>query len=334
MQRAFRLAILIPVGLFLILGSTGCYDKPQAGEIGVVRNGGPFDNHKIRQIIPNGAGNTWTGFGSETHFYPVDTQQRFFKLQTCFTGNNEPVACNGADAPAIEVPTADGVQVGIEGIFYLNTTFNNTPQGESALTSFDTQFGTRTFEGEHPWDGPSGWRKLLAAVVEPVIGNNMREIIANVECRQLVSSCALVQNGSNTTGQQQNTAQIKNNVSQVQGTVQEGLQRDLNDTLCPPKDKGKDSCKYFGQIRFNLTHVDLPLKVRTAIEDAQSSFARVSQAQAKVKAATLEAKANEERQRGYAKCPTCALIDQTRAIPTNIQVWAPGGKYSVTGTGK
>lgn len=332
MKRAIKLAILAPLALFAMLGMTGCYDKPASGEMGVVRNGGPFDNHKIRQIIPNGAGNTWTGWGSETHFYPVDTQQRFFKLNTCYDGDNSPVACNGSDAAAIEVPTADGVQVGIEGIFYLNTTFNNTAQGEEALKSFDTQFGTRTFEGEHPWDGPSGWRKYLAAVVEPVIGNNMREVIANVECRQLVSSCALVQNGSNVNNvSQQSTTEVKNNVSQVQQAIQEGLQRDLNDTLCPPKDKGKVTCQYFGQIRFNLTHVDLPPKVKGAIEDAQSSFARVSQAQAKVKAARLEAQANEERQHGYAKCPTCALIDQTRAIPTNIQVWAPGARYSVTG---
>ena len=37
----------------------------------VVRNGGPFDDKQIRQVVPNGSGNTWVGFFSQAHPYPA-----------------------------------------------------------------------------------------------------------------------------------------------------------------------------------------------------------------------------------------------------------------------
>lgn len=115
MRQPIRLLLalaMLGLMLALVLGATGCYTTPQAGEIGVVRNGGPFDNHNIRQIVDNGSGNTWPGWYSSTHYYPVDTQQRFFKMETC--AGNDGGVCRGADAPAVTVPTSDGVEVRIE----------------------------------------------------------------------------------------------------------------------------------------------------------------------------------------------------------------------------
>src|SRR5215212_1224516 len=101
-------AAVLVAGVVALIGLTGCYTKPQAGEIGVVRNGGPLDNHNIRQVVPNGAGNTWNGWWSTTHYYPVSSQQRYFRFATCDGGK-----CDGADALAITVPTSDGVDVTI-----------------------------------------------------------------------------------------------------------------------------------------------------------------------------------------------------------------------------
>src|SRR3954447_16306772 len=154
MTTSARRVVLIPAAvvaaILLLVVLTGCYTKPEAGEIGVVRNGGPFDNHNIRQVVPNGAGNTWNGWWSTTHYYPVDSQQRYFRFATCDSG-----ACPGADALAITVPTRDGVDVTIEGPFYLNTVFDASPQGAESLKAFDTQFATRTFDGKHAYDGNS-----------------------------------------------------------------------------------------------------------------------------------------------------------------------------------
>lgn len=98
-MRNVRRVAAVVLGLAFCLSLTACQSKPQAGEIGVVRNGGPFDNKNIRQIVPNGAGNTWVGWGSETHYYPVNTQQRFFRMATCFDDKGAYI-CKGADALA------------------------------------------------------------------------------------------------------------------------------------------------------------------------------------------------------------------------------------------
>jgi hypothetical protein len=64
-HRIRRIGIAV-MALAAVAGMTGCTTKPEAGEIGVVRNGGPFDNHNIRQIVPNGSGTTWNGWWSST----------------------------------------------------------------------------------------------------------------------------------------------------------------------------------------------------------------------------------------------------------------------------
>jgi len=39
------------VGLIALVGLLGGFTKTTGGEVAVVRNGGPFDNHRIRQTI-------------------------------------------------------------------------------------------------------------------------------------------------------------------------------------------------------------------------------------------------------------------------------------------
>lgn len=312
-RRVSRIGLALG-GLAMCLFLTGCMSTPQAGEIGVVRNGGPFDNHNIRQIVPNGSGNTWVGWMSETHYYPVDTQQRFFRMASCLNdGQLKP--CKGADALAVTVPSSDGVDTAIEGTLYLNTTFNDSKGGEGTVKAFDTQFATRTFDGEHAYDGPSGWSKFLSAIVEPIVINNLRETISGVTCADLVSSCALVQNRGNAAEVIKNKNN-QSNITRIQDAVQVGLVRDLNSTL---------KHTYFKNIQFKLARVVLPGRVQAAIDQAQSAFAQVSQAQAKVQSAKLESQANAEKQAGYEKCPTCARIDAIKALPRGLTALGGNG---------
>lgn len=306
-----------------LLGSlSGCRATPQGGEIGVIRNGSAwywpfdwFDNHNIRGIVANGTGNQYVGLGSDVHFYPVSTQQRFFRFATC--GED---ACDGADALAITVPSSDGVDASIEGTLYLNTVFDDSRGGEAALRAFDTQFATRSFGGKHVYDGNSGWSAFLSAIVEPIVVNNLREVISGTTCADLVASCALVQNQSGQAGQQQVAAKAKggankSNVARVQDAVETGLQSDLASTL------GRS---YFKNIKFNLQRVILPPRVQDAIDQAQAAFAQVSQAQAIRERAKQEAFANEERQKGYERCPACARIDALKALPPNLTALGSG----------
>lgn len=324
MRQPIRLLLalaMLGLMLALVLGATGCYTTPQAGEIGVVRNGGPFDNHNIRQIVDNGSGNTWPGWYSSTHYYPVDTQQRFFKMETC--AGNDGRVCRGADAPAVTVPTSDGVEVRIEGTFYLNTVFNNSKQGRTALKSFDTQFATRTFNGRHAYDGTGGWSAFLGAIVEPIVANNLREVVAGTGCADLVSSCALVQNSSTAKTLDPQKLKSKNNqsnVARIQQAVEAGLSQDLKQTL------GRD---YFKNIKFNLKVVELPSQIQSAINEAQSAFAEVSKSQAKVQQARKDRQANIIRQQGYGRCRSCARQDENRSIPPSIKTYAPGAGLAV-----
>jgi hypothetical protein len=303
-------ALIVVLGFVALL--FGSWTKPEAGQIGVIRNGGPFDNRNIRGIVRAGSGLTWSGLYSTTHYYPVSSQQRFIKL------SEDP----GADGPAVTVPTKDGVEVTITGTFYMNTAFENSPEGLSAMKSFDTQFSTRTFGDEdlHPYDGRSGFSAFLTANVIPSVRNNLRQVISGVSCYQLVSSCALVQNQS--AEQQQTALTGTTKIPAIEDAVQKGLEVDLASTLGRP---------YFRNIKFSLTTVSLPEKVLNAIETAQASFALVSKADAEKRAAKIEAQANLERQRGYNSCRSCAQQDILRAIPENVTTYAPGGAFAVTG---
>lgn len=313
-MRGVLRGVIVVGSLAAIVPLAGCMTTPEAGEIGVVRNGGTFDNHNIRQVVPNGSGNTWNGWASTTHYYPVSSQQRFFQM-----GGNPA----SRDSAAVTVPTSDGVEVTIEGTFYLNTVFDNSSAGKNAVKAFDTQFSTRTFgaDGEHAYDGNSGWSAFLGSMVEPIVVNNLRETIAGVACAELVSSCALVQNQRASVRDAAKLVQGKNNaqnVKHVQDAVSVGLASDLTATL---------RRQYFGNISFKLNRVVLPRKVQSAINDAQSAFAQVSQAQARVQSAKADATANATRQAGYRSCPTCARIDALKALPRGLQ--ALGGNVAL-----
>lgn len=66
------------VGLIALIGVITGFDKTSGGEIAVVRNGGAFDDHKVRQVIDPASSLTWRGFWSSSHKYPA--QQRFYTI--------------------------------------------------------------------------------------------------------------------------------------------------------------------------------------------------------------------------------------------------------------
>ncbi len=210
--------------------------------------------------------------------------------------------------------------------FTLNT--SDVPQcGErgppaclSPVRAFDNQFGIRTFQATdghryHPFDGDAGIAAFEDVITRPIIDNALREQIGNFPCAELVSSCALVQNRGSagvaaTAGQKNNV-----NIAQIQQDINTSLQKDLTETLGGP---------YVTDLRFNLVRITLPENVQKAVDDAQAAFAKVSEAQAQIAQASAQASANEQRQQGYEKCPTCAQIDALHALPQGITVYAPG----------
>src|SRR5689334_3083452 len=55
------------VGLVALVGLFHGLTKTSGGEVAVVRNGGPFDNHRTRQVIDPASAITWTGWWSQIH---------------------------------------------------------------------------------------------------------------------------------------------------------------------------------------------------------------------------------------------------------------------------
>ena len=300
---------------------------PEAGQIGVVRDGSSavwvgdwFNGHNIKQVVPPGSGNTSIGLGATVHAYPADSVQRFYTITSDPSRGDRP----GVDV--VTVPTSDGINVGLEGTIYFTTAFNGSPQGEALVRDFDNRFGVRTFPvvGQqgvelHAYDGNDGWSAFLDAVVRPVIDNDLRQQVASFTCAQLQSSCALVYQ---TTGAPKLAGTTNNaSIAAIQDSINKSLQADLQSTL------GHD---YFSQVQFRLARVTLPDSIQAEIEKAQAQYAAVGSAKAQVEQATLQAKANEERQKGYQSCPACAAIDELKAIPSNVTTFAPGAGFAIT----
>ena len=313
---AVVVGVIAFIALIIVLATLhSSFAKTQAGQVGVVRNGGPFDNNHIRTVLPPGSGLHWIGYQSKLHTYP--SQQRFYTI-TADAGHG--------DRAGVDVehdPTSDGVEVGVEGTIYF--TLN---QDVSVLKEFDDKFGTRQYRGadgdlRYAWDGEDGWNSFLDQIVRPVISNNFRETVGGYRCVDLLSSCVYVQNTGNAQNVQQILAGAKNNVNltKVQSAVGDSLVRDVNSTLGGP---------FLTAIRVNLVRLSLPETLEKSVQEAQASFAAISSAQATVAKAQAEAEANRQRQAGYNACPVCGQIDTLKAIPPTITTFAPGSGFSIT----
>ena len=309
------LPLVLIVVLVAAIAVLGGFDKTQGGEVAVVRNGGPLDNHKVRQVIEPASALTWTGLWSSSHKYPA--QQRFYTI----TSN-----AGRGDRSGVDVendPTADGVEVGVEGTVYftLNT-------DETMLRQFDDKYGTREYRGldgtlRHPYGDDDGWSSFLDQIVRPVISNDLREQIGDFRCAELQASCALVQNSNgNVVKTPAGGGAASNfNITKIQNSINTSLAEDLTATL---------GGNYIVGVKFNLAKITLPADLQIAINKAQAAFAAVTESQARVASAKADADANAQRERGYRSCPACATIDTLKAIPPTVTTFAPGSGFAIT----
>lgn len=297
---------IIITAIVSLVGGIGGLHSTDGGQVAVVRNGGLFDSRDVRGIIKPASGLEWAGLWSDVHDYPAAA--RFYTI-TSDQGRGERT---GVDV--VNVPSADGVSMGVEGTVYFTLA-----QDPKTLAAFDDAYGTRTFTGldkeqRHAYDGESGWSTFLDQIVRPVIENDLRQTVAKFRCADLLSSCGVVQNTAVA------TAHPGGAITQVQDAVNASLPAGIKGTL---------GGEFLNKISFNLTKLTLPTGVQDAVNAAQAAYADVSKAQAKVKAATAEAEANRARQHGYNACPACAQIDIMRAIPPSVTTFAPGSGVAI-----
>jgi regulator of protease activity HflC (stomatin/prohibitin superfamily) len=305
-------------GIAALVGVMTAWDSTTAGDVAVIRNGGPFSNSNIRGHIDPASGLTWTGIWSTTHHYPA--QQQYYTI----SATPDQGAVLGVDT--VTVPSQDGVNLTLQGTLYYSLNWADT----SILDKFDDKFGTRSYpvpngSSLRAYDGTDGWNAFVGEIIRPVLNNDLRQQIGDFSCSDLVSSCALVDNATQQAlNQHPASTGLSNsqNIVRVENAIDANLTTDLNNTL---------GAAYFTGIRFNLSQVDLPGPVQEQVDQAQAAYAAVSQAQAQKQQASIQAQANQIRQQGYAQCPACAQIDIMKAIPPSITTFAPGAGFAITG---
>lgn len=328
-------AVLVVIGVFVAWSH---FDRAEPGFVTVVRNGGPFDNRNVRQILTPADGMQWTGWGSTLAQYP--TTERYDNVEPGEFGKDVAEG-DTLDVDRYRTRTKDGVDIGVKGQFkyVINT-------DAKVLEQFDTAYGQRTYavpgtaDRVKVSDGDNGMAVFIAGQVRPVEEEAMRQAIGDVTCSSLEASCALLQTTTLTPDQAAAAAAALANAPSNSQTFAD-LSKRISD-LMVDRINTQLGGPYLTSIRFTLRSIDLPPNVRDAINRVQVVAAQVAEAnanaaktvaeaQGRLDTAKKDADAQVERQRGYQTCGVCADIDRTRAqgealknLPSGIQVYAPG----------
>lgn len=309
--------IAVIVGIPTFFGFIGAWNNVDAGHVAVLRNGGVFSDSNVRGFLDPASSISYTGIWSTEHVYPA--QQRTYTISASADQGDKV----GVDV--VQTPSSDGVEMGIQGTLYYSLNLDHAVLGQ-----FDNKYGTRSYtengDSFHAYDGDQGWAAFIDVVVRPILNNDLREQIAKVSCAELDAACALVQNSAQVAAAKLPTAGANNgNIAAVQQAITASLQSDIDSQL---------GGNYLTGLRFNISQVSLPGNVQDAVNNAQAAFAQVSQQQALVQQAQLQAQANAAKQQGYNACPTCQVIDELKALPPNLTTYAPGANAGIAVGGK
>lgn len=284
------LALLVIILLVSGCGAVKGLESPEAGKIGVVRNGGPIDKKDIREILPPASGLSYTGLFSNTHYYPASQR-------------NYIIAANGQDTPGADefkTPTRDSVNVGVDAqvFFTLNT-------DDKSLKEFDNRYGTRTnpLDGDRyfPYEGDEGWQAFLSSFFATVIHNALREEIAQFNCTELNAQCALLKTTSNVKSVNSESTNV--NFTKIQEALKVSLNEDLKATL------GGD---YFTIQKVNLTGIKLPDASQQAVDVANAAKAEVSTERYKAQQAKYKAQATLTQARANKANPWAGLTEAVK----------------------
>lgn len=304
--------IAVIVGFPVLFGLFGAWNNVDAGHVAVLRNGGVFSDSNVRGFLDPASSLSYTGIWSTEHIYPA--QQRTYTI------SSDPSQGDKVGVDVVQTPSSDGVEMGIQGTLYYSLNLDHRVLGQ-----FDNKYGTRSYADNgssfHAFDGDQGWAAFIDVVVRPILNNDLREQIAKVSCAELDAACALVQNSTQVAAAKLSAAGSNNgNIAAVQQAINSSLQSDIN---------GQLGGNYLTGLRFNISQVSLPGNVQDAVNQAQAAFAQVSQQQALVQQAQLQAQANAAKQQGYASCPACEVIDELKALPSNLTTFAPGQGFAI-----
>jgi len=285
------------------------------GEVAIVKEGGPFDGRDVKEIRQPGAGAK--PIGAFNHQYVLPTSQRDLT----------------EEAGTIRVPTADGVNVLIDGqaLFQLKT-------DPALVEKFYRNFGVRTWGGEDLWDD-AGWDNFLKIRLVPILQQSIRSVIGTEDCTSLNNTCIYVLNadsilasseGADATQkaqQQAKQANTQQNLAEAERKISDAFKTNLKNGL---------GTEYFEGVRFQNLRVTFDREIQSRVTAAQGARAEVAtarlraqrvqadargKAQAAIEAAKGDRQSKEQQAAGvralaraYRSNPQQAKIDQTKAF--------------------
>jgi regulator of protease activity HflC (stomatin/prohibitin superfamily) len=309
-RRAATFALAV-MALGLIVAVSGVkVARQNVGYVGVVRNGGPFDDRSIRGILQPGQRLTFIGmFSQAPHEYPASNVSR------TYTVTADPKRGNRVGVDVVTVPTEDGVQVGVEATVFVRFVGESDP---AALKQFDISFGSRKYPTPngrllYPWQGDDGFYAWMDALFRPVLDYDIRKEIGAFRCAELVASCALVSRGAT----DENVPLASSGV--IASRISNALEEDLTDTL---------RTRYFFDIRMRVARISLPALVQDAVNETQAKYVAVNGAAAELSKARYESRRNKLLGRSYNESPSLATIDALKAIPKGSTVILTAGSKS------
>jgi regulator of protease activity HflC (stomatin/prohibitin superfamily) len=293
--------------------------RQDAGHVGVVRNGGPLDDRRIRQVLMPGAKLTWTGmFSQKPHEYPAA------KVVLFYTITSDARRGDRREVDVVTVPTRDGVLVGLEGTVF----FKFVGERDTALLRrFDQTFGTRKFpivgtqQTVAPWKDDAAFGSLLDATFRPILDNDLRTELGRFACAELVASCTLVRQVATPSGLTADRRTANKSIATVEERLNRSLRADLNATL------GGD---YFRDIHVRIARVTLPGNVQGAVDRVQAEYVAVSGAKAQVRRAEYEAQRNERLAQTLDASPALTRIQQIKSAPKGSTIVLSEGSGSKT----
>src|SRR3954468_23883791 len=138
-QRRGPLVAVAGIGLGLLvlvlaLLARSSLARTGPNDVGVVYNGGPLDKKTQRQLIPPSSGLTWTGWLSQDpRLYPSGGSPSLHII------TSEPGRGDRVGVDKLRVPTADGIDVGLEAKISFTTGFTGQPD-DKLIKEFDARF--------------------------------------------------------------------------------------------------------------------------------------------------------------------------------------------------
>lgn len=252
-------------------------------QVGVVVSGGPFDKKRPIQFIKPGQGVSWAGIFNRTHRYPAHQVNRWVGFNSASMQEDKPYYAT----------TKDGFRVGLKGRIYFRFIGEKNP---NLSMKFDREYGSRKFEGAHPYDGDNGFSKFLDTMVLPVVKNSLRQEINKINCAELDRSCALIAEHKD----EANT-ELKYIEAKLNKEIAADIQSKLGDN-------------YLLDFRTNILETELSEDVQRQVNQVSVSRSRIKQKQLDVEAAIQEAKAITIRGKALLRNPQIACIEAAKEL--------------------